>query len=531
MADVISDFEDGTLQGWVPWGDTLCIGNPGTGGNPGGYVHMDDCVVNTPCWMVAPAQYLGNWHNKSIISVDLISITGDSWWSNVKIEISGPGGDYTRDLGEKPPHYWKTYQTTLDESLWTRKSGSWSALLDNVTDFRILLEYVKGDESNGMDNVRLIDKVLQTSIGLAKQEPDGRQLQLTGIVTRITADRAYIQAGDRSAGICIDPSPLFVEGNIITVTGTIATVSGERKLQNVALVSSVPGVQPKPLYIISRELGGKGKTLLDPTLGNPSSLKETGLLIRTVGTITQTNTDGTFTMKDGSGLLTGKCAADVATPIPNSVASLTGISSTMGDVSPIPALLLAHNDCTFFTLPLGSNLIRNGGAEEGPSGTIGEEVRPIPGWTATAGFTSTRYGYIYPDAESQLIGGGRNFFFCGLNIGQSEATQTIDVSCLSNLIDAKKISVKLSGNMGGRGTEGDYGTVTATFYDATGTVALGTCIIGPQAASNGHLKPWTKSAAVPTGTRKMQVKIKGIRTNGNNCDAFFDNLSLVLTSS
>lgn len=528
VADVVSDFNDGTMQGWSVIGYNKGISNPGTGGNPGGFVKAIDRVGSSDnLWAVAPSKYLGNWHNKAKVSADLIQLSfSGSQSSGVVFQLSGPGGVYTCVFKNRPATAWSTFQADLNPALWKCKSGTWDALLDNVTDFRILMEYISGDETNGIDNVRVTDAATTLTISQAKQVADGTKVTVTGVVSRGFTGFAYIQSTDGAAGIKVNASGL-TEGNLVTVTGTLSTSCLERVLSNVVILSSVSASSPNPIDINVEDIGGIGDTTADPTLGSSSTPKETGLLINTSGKVTKTNTDGTFVITDNGTSITTICPPAMAVPVLGSIVQITGISSASNDSSPVPVVRLAHEEFAYLSLPLNSNIIRNPGAEEGPSGLAGEKVNPLPGWIPVSSFTIVKYGYIYPTSESQLIKGGVSFFFGGINTARSGATQDIDVSCLSAAIDAGKLTAKLGGNMGGRDTERDYGTITATFFDKDGN-ALGSLQLGPQAASSGHLKRWEKSIDLPVLTRRIQVAMAGVRLNGNNNDQFYDNLSLVL---
>jgi len=175
LGSVVSDFDDGTMQGWTATGDLQNLSNPGSGGNPGGYLRLGDRAVGDICWVVAPSQFLGNWHGKTAVSVDLIqpSYSGDQI-ATVELVMSRPGGTYKRVFGERPPALWHVYGTALSEPLWTADAGAnWDALLDNVTSFRIWMEFINGDEVTGLDNVSLTGDCPAVTIGAAKQMPDG----------------------------------------------------------------------------------------------------------------------------------------------------------------------------------------------------------------------------------------------------------------------------------------------------------------------------------------------------------------------
>jgi hypothetical protein len=50
----LSDFDDGTLQGWVPNVEGIELTNPGSGGNPGGYALLVDVLPTGTLLLLAP---------------------------------------------------------------------------------------------------------------------------------------------------------------------------------------------------------------------------------------------------------------------------------------------------------------------------------------------------------------------------------------------------------------------------------------------------------------------------------------------
>src|SRR5512140_730929 len=113
LASIVSDFDDGSMEGWTVTGDVAGVTNPGTGGNPGGYLRMVDRAVGAVCYVYAPPKFLGNWHDKQSLSADLTQIRfSGSQFKTVEFQISGPGGVYTRVFPERPPlGVWRTYGT------------------------------------------------------------------------------------------------------------------------------------------------------------------------------------------------------------------------------------------------------------------------------------------------------------------------------------------------------------------------------------------------------------------------------------
>lgn len=529
-ASATSSFDDGTLQGWQAIGDVASVSNPGTGGNPGGYVNMRDRAVGGVVWMVAPAEYLGNWHNKVSLSVDLVQFTySGSQFSPVKFEISGPGGKYTRVFGERPPlTNWRTYGTTMDESLWEHNSGTWSALLDDVQELRILLEYIDGGETNGMDNVALLEDCQEVLIGHAKTLPDGTCVTVNGIVTRVLPEAMYIQEADRSAGIRVKNNFALSEGDVVTLNATVALENGERILDNATVLASQPGALPDPLHVQLQALGGAGVSVHDPATAPGIGLKNTGLLVRITGRVTA-HEDGAAVVDDGSAAVRVRLEESLALPPVGVFLSLSGVSSVQpGDGS--QAGILAARDETLHDIPLGINIVRNPGSEEGESDT-GPVVRPIPGWEATSNFSVADYGSVNVTVETgEAIDGGRSFFYGGQSNPFSEAVQVLDVSALAEMVDDGILSADLSGYIGGWSTQTDYGTVKVTFLDGSDG-SLGSFQIGPQGGSNQEMIFHEADSAVPAGTRKVEVRMIADRNVGSENSVYIDNVSLVLSES
>ena len=185
------------------------------------------------------------------------------------------------------------------------------------------------------------------------------------------------------------------------------------------------------------------------------------------------------------------------------------------------------------SVPTG-NLLQNPGAEAGTCSTDGNTVEPIPGWNTTSYFTDVCYGAPgFPGTDvSAAIGGGQGFFAGGPLASPNTATQTVDVSGAAAEIDGGGIEANLSGYLGGFQNQGDNMTVVATFLSGSAQ-ALGSPLqIGPVTAADRSnvttLLQRASSAAVPVGTRSIQVTMTATRTDGSENDGYADNLSLTL---
>ena len=161
-AQVLSDFEV-DLEGWLITGDNAFCWQE-TGGNPGGYLDVNDLATGDHNYAVAPPKFLGDWSGATpldMLQADIYldnTSGGNASTGLYMFRIAGPGGSaYAIDpMSNYPPeHIWTTYEIALDETQWTIESGTWAEILANVASFRINAEYVYGDEEVGIDNVIL----------------------------------------------------------------------------------------------------------------------------------------------------------------------------------------------------------------------------------------------------------------------------------------------------------------------------------------------------------------------------------------
>ncbi len=159
-AAVVSSF-DTDLDGWRVTGDNAMTWQS-TGGNPGGCMSVNDLATGDNNFSVAPPAFLGDWSAMSTTD----SLLADFWFVNTSggavsagpylFRIAGPGGAATALVGTLPPQSaWTRIGVAIDPAAWTLESGTWSALLAHVTSLRIESEFVSGNETVRLDNVRL----------------------------------------------------------------------------------------------------------------------------------------------------------------------------------------------------------------------------------------------------------------------------------------------------------------------------------------------------------------------------------------
>ena len=191
------------------------------------------------------------------------------------------------------------------------------------------------------------------------------------------------------------------------------------------------------------------------------------------------------------------------------------------------------------------SLLRNGGAEDGFGGNFVGVDYLVPSWETNGGLTGMRYGLpglptaprlpsVIQAHSAQKPGGrfdgaGKRFFFGGTN-PVSTAVQEVSLTAPAAEIDTGRSRVALAGLLGGKGVEGDEGTVVATFLSGAGT-PLGLLQLGPvtPAERNNQTTLIGKSQAafLPAGARRIRVTLTATRRVGSTNDAYFDNLSLV----
>ncbi len=121
-----------------------------------------------------------------------------------------------------------------------------------------------------------------------KQQVDTTYTSVTGIVTAVFDGFFYIEDSQRISGMLIDGSASV--GDVVTASGTMATSSGERVLENTAVsVTSAGGTRAGPLGLTNMALGGAGVGPVQGVDGG-AGLNNLGLLVTTTGAITSVDT-------------------------------------------------------------------------------------------------------------------------------------------------------------------------------------------------------------------------------------------------
>jgi len=183
----------------------------------------------------------------------------------------------------------------------------------------------------------------------------------------------------------------------------------------------------------------------------------------------------------------------------------------------------------------GSNLIKNGNAEEGPTVLFDEiEERQTPHyWNDVEGEVCiSEYGKGAGGelAEAEIRGAGENYFWGG-KVSYSEIEQIADVSEGSEWIDKGVVTFELSGFLGGYRRQNDRAVLLAEFLDKNGVV-LASVQIGPVTnadRNNATTMVFRETTGnVPEGTQSIRFQLNAIREEGTANDGYADDLSMVL---
>lgn len=188
------------------------------------------------------------------------------------------------------------------------------------------------------------------------------------------------------------------------------------------------------------------------------------------------------------------------------------------------------------TCPLvGQQLLINPGAEDGKAATDQGTLITIPGWTSTTQHTVIAYGNPngFPSTTDPGPPQRGNNFFTGGNTSPSSASQSVDLSACSALIDAGSLKFDFSAYIGGLATQGDSAVVVADFRDAKsslGNVTLGPVTLAERKNVTELLLKQGSLATVPSGARTLVVTMTSTRTDGMGNDGYVDNLSAIVSN-
>ncbi len=163
----VTDFDDGTFQGWTPWGEKYGeINLLPSGSNPGGAVRAVDTVAGGGGFGVsAPAEYLGDlsgwsallWDEKPLLSSNLVTST----WAFL---IGEDGTVYRNIVAKGTAGQWRQRQALLVSADWelspySTGTASLADVLSNVVELRIVMDINAGSLPTleaDVDNIVLV---------------------------------------------------------------------------------------------------------------------------------------------------------------------------------------------------------------------------------------------------------------------------------------------------------------------------------------------------------------------------------------
>jgi hypothetical protein len=187
-------------------------------------------------------------------------------------------------------------------------------------------------------DMRTVGDITLSSIASAKAAPNGMKVTLAGQVVSAGSTQLtncfYIEDSDRTAGIRIADATSVDLGKLVDVTGTLATVAGERQLINdTVTVYPSTGTVPGPVAMGLASLGGAAANSNVPGVLNGVGLNNIGLLVKVWGQVNSVGTNS-FIVRDGTNQpgktpldVTIVCPAGVTLPTVGQYVGITGISS------------------------------------------------------------------------------------------------------------------------------------------------------------------------------------------------------------
>jgi len=134
--------------------------------------------------------------------------------------------------------------------------------------------------------------------------PDGTQVifNLFKQITAVFENRFYIQEPDRTRGIRVEGQTTRSVGELVRLSGTLATLAGERCLTAVQELGAAPGSEPRPMLVRASLLGGRAPDPYTLGIAGAATPYNVGLLVRVVGRVAS-QTSGSFMLDDGSGAI------------------------------------------------------------------------------------------------------------------------------------------------------------------------------------------------------------------------------------
>jgi len=184
----------------------------------------------------------------------------------------------------------------------------------------------------------------------------------------------------------------------------------------------------------------------------------------------------------------------------------------------------------------GVNLIFNGGAEVISSGDTNSLLAKPLGWEVQGTAGSMHYGAPggFPSSKTRGPADRGERFFAGGTSSESKLSQEIDLSQVSVLMDERKVFFTLSGYFGGMSGQNDYCKCHIIFKDTKGEKLAEAGVEPVTLKDRGYITTLlyrSVTGKVPAGTRKAEVQLVFIKSDGSFNDAYADCISLILSTN
>ncbi len=168
---------------------------------------------------------------------------------------------------------------------------------------------------------------------------NGSKVRIEGAVltsaSEMLYDRFYAEQDNRVCGLCLlfdEPPADHSEGEIVTITGRLQTINGERTIKNPVLTSAGSRTPLEPVAMTTRAVGGS-QFGYRPGITGGQGLNNVSLLVTVYGRVTAGGwtyfyIDDGCGLYDGSGFTGLRIVTDSITPPPSgSYVKVTGIVS------------------------------------------------------------------------------------------------------------------------------------------------------------------------------------------------------------
>jgi len=166
VSHAISSTFDTGLDGWVNNPDGSTIQWVSTGGNPGGYVRVDDTAAGVGIFLFAPSKFLGDLSafDGGTLSFDqnlLVApnVENDQFYGFVHL-VSGVNSslDGFVDLipVSPPPPGWNSWSIPMTATAWGKTQSEWDQLLADVDVIRVFMEAGANADASGFDNFSIV---------------------------------------------------------------------------------------------------------------------------------------------------------------------------------------------------------------------------------------------------------------------------------------------------------------------------------------------------------------------------------------